>query len=203
MKINGKEVSYKDSLKSMDTEETIDLMFYRPIGFAWAVLFAKLGIKPNAVTIASIFLGVGAGVMFYFPNLWLNIIGMLLLIWANSYDSADGQLARLTQQYSRIGRILDGLSGDFWFVTIYVSICLRVGTTSEFFINNTWLIWTLAVVAGACHGIQATRLQWYAPTIAHCPGKETSGKSSPCSSMPTTRKIRKSAPRTCRRCAVS
>lgn len=38
MKINGKEVSYKDSLKSMDTEETIDLMFYRPIGFAWAVL---------------------------------------------------------------------------------------------------------------------------------------------------------------------
>lgn len=161
MKINGKEVSYKDSLKSMDTEETIDLMFYRPIGFAWAVLFAKLGIKPNAVTIASIFLGVGAGVMFYFPNLWLNIIGMLLLIWANSYDSADGQLARLTQQYSRIGRILDGLSGDFWFVTIYVSICLRVGTTSEFFINNTWLIWTLAVVAGACHGIQAAAADYY------------------------------------------
>ena len=147
MKINGKEVSYKDSLKSMDTEETIDLMFYRPIGFAWAVLFAKLGIKPNAVTIASIFLGVGAGVMFYFSNIWMNVIGMLLLIWANSYDSADGQLARLTQQYSRIGRILDGLSGDFWFVTIYVSICLRVGTTSEFFINNTWLIWTLAVLS--------------------------------------------------------
>ena len=42
-----------------------------------------------------------------------------------------------------------------------MSICLRVGTTSEFFINNTWLIWTLAVVAGACHGIQAAAADYY------------------------------------------
>ena len=34
---------YKQSLKSMDTEETIDLLFYRPIGFAWAKLCAKIG----------------------------------------------------------------------------------------------------------------------------------------------------------------
>ena len=33
---------YKQSLKSMDTEETIDLLFYRPIGFAWAKLCAKI-----------------------------------------------------------------------------------------------------------------------------------------------------------------
>ncbi len=34
-------------------------------------------------------------------------------MWADSFDSADGQLARITGKYSRIGRILDGLSGDF------------------------------------------------------------------------------------------
>ena len=99
--------SYRDSLKSMDTEEHIDLAFYRPIGYMWACLAKKLGVTPNAITIASIFLGIGAGVMFYFNDLWLNVIGMLLLIWANSFDSADGQLARMTKQYSRIGRILD------------------------------------------------------------------------------------------------
>ena len=32
---------YKASLKSMDTEEHIDLWFYRPLGFAWAKLFAR------------------------------------------------------------------------------------------------------------------------------------------------------------------
>lgn len=152
---------YRDSLKSMDTEETFDLIFYRPIGYAWACLFRKLGVKPNAITIASIFLGLGAGVMFYFNDLWLNIVGMLLLVWANSYDSADGQLARMTGQYSRLGRILDGLSGDVWFAAIYVAICLRENSTSEFFMAHPWLIWVIAVVTGICHGKQAAMADYY------------------------------------------
>ncbi len=154
-------VSYRDTLKSMDTEEHIDLAFYRPIGYMWACLAKKLGVTPNAITIASIFLGVGAGVMFYFPDMWLNVIGMLLLVWANSFDSADGQLARMTKQYSRIGRILDGLSGDIWFATIYVAICLRENMTSAFFSSNPWVIWAIAVVAGLCHAKQAAAADYY------------------------------------------
>lgn len=154
-------VSYKDTLKSMDTEEHIDLAFYRPIGYAWALLAKKLGVTPNAITIASIFLGVGAGVMMYFNDLWLNVVGMLLLVWANSFDSADGQLARMTKQYSRLGRILDGLSGDFWFATIYVAICLRENATSEFFMAHPWLIWVIAVATGLCHAKQAAMADCY------------------------------------------
>ncbi len=152
---------YRASLKSMDTEEHIDLAFYRPIGYAWACLAKKLGVTPNAITIASIFLGVGAGVAFYFNNLWINILGMLLLVWANSFDSADGQLARMTKQYSRLGRILDGLSGDFWFATIYVAICLRENVTSQFFMDYPWLIWVIAVVTGICHAKQAAMADYY------------------------------------------
>ncbi len=153
--------SYKDSLKSMDTEEHIDLFFYRPIGYAWACLARKLGVTPNAITIASIFLGIGAGVMFYFNSLWMNVIGMLLLIWANSFDSADGQLARMTKQYSRLGRILDGLSGDVWFACIYVAICLRENVTSAFFMEHPWVIWVVAVVTGICHAKQAAMADYY------------------------------------------
>lgn len=153
--------SYRDSLKSMDTEEHIDLAFYRPIGYAWACLAKKLGVTPNAITIASIFLGLGAGVLFYFPELWINVIGMLLLVWANSFDSADGQLARMTHQYSRLGRILDGLSGDFWFAAIYVAICLRENVTSECFMAHHWVIWVMAVVTGLCHAKQAAMADYY------------------------------------------
>lgn len=124
----------------MDTEEHIDLAFYRPLGYAWACLARRLGVTPNAITIASIFLGIGAGICFYYNNLYINIVGMLLLIWANSFDSADGQLARMTKQYSRIGRILDGLSGDFWFATIYIAICLRENATSAFFSAHPWVV---------------------------------------------------------------
>jgi len=158
---NNTAQSYKDSLKSLDTEEHIDLMFYRPVGYTWACLARRLGVTPNAITIASIFLGIGAGVAFYFDNLWINVIGMLLLIWANSFDSADGQLARMTKQYSRIGRILDGLSGDIWFATIYVAICLRENMTSPFFEAHPWLIWIIAVVTGMCHAKQAATADYY------------------------------------------
>lgn len=156
-----RKVTYRDTLKSSDTEEHIDLAFYRPLGYAWACLARRLGVTPNVITIASIFLGIGAGIAFYFNELWINVIGMLLLVWANTFDSADGQLARMTKQYSRIGRILDGMAGDLWFATIYVAICLRENQTSEFFMAHPWLIWVIAVVTGLCHAKQAAMADYY------------------------------------------
>lgn len=148
-------MNIQDSLKSADTEEWIDLIFYRPLGYRWALLFNKLGVTPNTITIASIFLGMAAGVMFYFNNLWLNVIGMLLLVWANQYDSADGQLARMTGQKSELGRILDGVSGDIWFFSIYLAIVLRLTP-----VWGVW-IWLLAAAAGYCHSKQAAMADYY------------------------------------------
>lgn len=159
--IKPRDSEYKASLKSMDTEEWFDLHFYRPIGYAWARLARKLGVTPNAITIASIFLGIGAGYCFYFPGIWWNLLGVLLLVWADSFDSADGQLARLTGQYSRLGRILDGMSGDIWFVAIYMAICLRENENTTFFIDHKWVIWTMAVAAGICHATQAAMADYY------------------------------------------
>jgi len=169
--MNFKELKqqYNASLKSMDTEEHIDLWFYRPLGFAWAALFAKLGISPNVVTIASIFLGVGGGVLLYFgasPLLWLNYLGIFLIIWANTYDSADGQLARLTKQYSQIGRILDGVSGDLWFFAIYFALVFRElhfgdAWLGDFFGHHSWIIWTLAIAAGVSHALQCAMADYY------------------------------------------
>lgn len=34
--------AYQASLKSLDTEEGIDLAFYRPIGYAWACLARRV-----------------------------------------------------------------------------------------------------------------------------------------------------------------
>lgn len=155
------EDDYQRSLKSLDTEEGIDLAFYRPIGYRWALLAARLGVGPNAITIAAIFLGIAAGVLFYFPELRVNVVGMLLLVWANSFDSADGQLARLTGQYSRIGRILDGLCGDFWFVTIYLAIVFRELHYSSFFGEHPWVIWVMACLTGLCHTKQAAMADYY------------------------------------------
>ncbi|MFI3239766.1 MAG: CDP-alcohol phosphatidyltransferase family protein [Bacteroidales bacterium] len=152
---------YHATLKSSDTEEWIDLAFYRPVGYAWALLASKIGVTPNVITIASVFLGVGAGICFYYNDLWINICGMLLLIWANSYDSADGQLARMTRNFSKFGRMLDGFCGDIWFVAIYLGIILRLTNTDTLFMEYKLLAWGLAALAGLFHSRQASFADYY------------------------------------------
>ena len=80
----------KASMKSDDTEEWIDVYFTRPVGLAFALLWHRLGVTPNTITLLSIALGVAAGAMFYFQNLCYNIIGVVLLVLANLCDSTDG-----------------------------------------------------------------------------------------------------------------
>jgi hypothetical protein len=146
---------YKSTLKSADTEEFIDLHFYRPIGYLWALFFNKLGLVPNQITIASIFIGIASGICFYFTDFWLNLLGVFLLIWANTYDSADGQLARMTGKKSELGRILDGACGDFWFLSIYIAIICRLWPQW-----NYWIL-ILALCAAYFHSRQAAMGDYY------------------------------------------
>jgi hypothetical protein len=152
--------TYQSTLKSADTEEFIDLCFYRPLGFRTALLAAKLHITPNMITVASIFIGAAAGVLFYYNNLWINGLGMLLLVVANLFDSADGQLARLTNNKTQLGRILDGLAGNIWFVIIYIALLLRVLHTGFYGWSDIW-IWLVAVAAGVSHIQHAAIADYY------------------------------------------
>ena len=143
-------------MKSADTESRFELYVTRTPGYLWACLFQKLGIHPIAVTLMSIVIGAASGYFFYLPSLKMNLIGILLLIWANWYDCADGQLARMTGKKTLIGRILDGFAGDVWFFCIYLGLCLRL--TPEW---GVW-IWLLAAWAGLhCHGRQCAIADYY------------------------------------------
>ena len=156
---------YRASIKSTDTEEFIDLWFYRPLGFRCALFFRNRGIHPNVITIISIFLGIGAGLCFMQENIWWNIAGMLLLMWANLYDSTDGQLARITGQKTRWGRILDGFAGDCWFFFIYLAIAVReTFQPIPFAPEYNWgvIIWILLSFSGFwVHGSQCQLADYY------------------------------------------
>ena len=154
----------KATFKSQDTEEWLDIHFTRPLGYLWARFFDYFDIHPNVVTILSIILGAAAGVMFYFENITYTVIGILLLVWANLYDSADGQLARMTGKKTRWGRILDGFAGDVWFFTIYAAICLRLQSNFIPRTDRKWgiWIWLLAAFSGfICHGKQCQLADYY------------------------------------------
>lgn len=124
---------FKKTLKSSDTEDWLDLHFVRPFCYYWALLFARLDIHPNTVTILSMFIGAGSAIFFgcasFYYNgmegLMFNIIAILMLCLADIFDCTDGQLARMTGKKSKLGRILDGLAGFTWFIPIYHAMIYR------------------------------------------------------------------------------
>ena len=154
----------KASMKSEDTEEWIDVHFTRPIGLLFALLWNKLGVHPNAITLLSIVLGAGAGWMFHYTDLGHNVAGVVLLMLANFCDSTDGQMARLTGKKTLVGRILDGFSGDVWFFCIYFALCWRMMGQTIPGTDMRWgaIIWVLAFVAGVlCHSRQSSLADYY------------------------------------------
>ena len=152
-------------MKSTDTEGAFELYVTRTPGYLWALLFRSLGIHPIAVTLLSIVIGAASGYFFYFDSLSMNAIGMLLLVWANWYDCADGQLARMTGKKTLIGRILDGFAGDVWFFCIYLAIALRLTHAWTGFLpwleQDAW-VWALMAWAGLhCHSQQCALADYY------------------------------------------
>ena len=142
--------------KSVDTEETLDMILYRPLGYRIAMLSINIGITPTILTIISILSGVVAGHLFYYHVLYINFWGMLLLVFAEMLDSADGQLARITNTKSRLGRILDGFAGNIMFLSIYIHLCLRMMNEGA----GVW-IFVIAVVSGLSHSMQCAMADYY------------------------------------------
>ncbi len=152
------------SFKSDDTEEWLDVHFTRPVGLVFALLWNRLGVHPNVITVLSIFLGIGAACMFVHTDFAHNLAGVVLLMLANFCDSTDGQMARLTGKKTLIGRMLDGFAGDVWFFCIYFALCCRLMGQPIHGIGLRWgaAVWVLAFVAGVlCHSPQSSLADYY------------------------------------------
>ena len=144
------------SYKAREVEETLDVWFYRPFGYLLARGAWRLGLTPNAVTVASGLVGIVAGHLFVYrgwvPAAW----GIVLLVVSEALDSADGQLARLSGQYSKLGRILDGLAGNVVFASIYVHLAIRIAAE----IGAPAAV-ALIVVSAVSHSLQCSVADYY------------------------------------------
>ena len=144
------------TMKSREVESDFELYVTRTPGYLWALFFRWLHVHPIAVTLMSIVIGSASAYFFLFDDICCNLIGMLLLIWANWYDCADGQLARMTGKKTLVGRVLDGFAGNVWAFFIYIALLLRMwpewGIT--IFILESW--------AGFyCHSRQCALADYY------------------------------------------
>src|SRR5262245_13575350 len=142
--------------KAREVEGALDVYFYRPLGFRLAEFFAHLKVTPAGVSLLGGLCGVLAGHLYFYRNLAVNIAGMVLHVCANALDNADGQLARLTHQASRKGRIIDSVADHLGFASVYIHLTLRCALAGA-----SPAIWFLALGAAMSHALQGAAADYY------------------------------------------
>jgi hypothetical protein len=142
--------------KAREVEGAFDLYFYRPLGFRLAEFFARLKMTPAGVSLLAGLCGVMAGHLYFYRVLAINIAGMVLHVCANALDNADGQLARLTHQESRKGRIIDSVADHLGFASVYIHLTLRYAIAGA-----SPAIWLLALGAAISHALQGAAADYY------------------------------------------
>ena len=73
-----------------------------------------------------------------------------------AFDGADGQLARMSDKRTKMGRVLDGLSDSFKFLSVYIHIAARI-----YVATGSPLVIVVAAVAMWCHSAQSAFADYY------------------------------------------
>jgi hypothetical protein len=152
----------RSTYKSGETEEVLDVVFYRPIGYGFALAGRALRVTPNAVTFFGALIGIIGGHLLYYEDMATNCLGILLILMCEAMDSADGQLARMTGTYSKAGRVLDGIGDNLKFVSIYVHLTLRMIGTS-----GNWWLFVITALCGLSHSTQSAIADYYRTSYLH------------------------------------
>ncbi len=112
----------------------------RKIGRLLAAAAYKAGLSPNQVTgISALHTFTGVALLVLVPpTWWLGIVVMILLVLGYAWDSADGQVARLTGKGSPAGEWLDHIVDSIKVVTL--PLALLVGLFRFDVVDSPWLL---------------------------------------------------------------
>ncbi len=132
---------YETSIKSRQSDELINIYLIRPVAGVIIRFLYTTSITPNQVTIAAIIVGLLAAGCYGFRTYPAVILAGILIEVKDILDSADGQLARVKQMYSRRGRFLDSL-GD-----VLVNAALFSGVVIN--LQTEFLVIMLAIIGFA------------------------------------------------------
>ena len=161
------------SLKYRDVEEGYDVYFSRYYGLHLAYFGKYLDLTPTNLTSLSVLVGmIGGGLLYFQDRIELIALSSVLITLAGILDSADGQLARMTDQSSEFGRILDGIADSLVFVACYV------GGTAYFVLGpdgNVWYI-LLASTSGYIHNLKNGVYDFYKNEMLYYCGEQTEAR---------------------------
>jgi phosphatidylglycerophosphate synthase len=116
----------------------------RPLGRAIAAVAGRFGATPDQMTAASglIFIAGMSVLVLFDPSIPVAVAVTVLLQLAFAFDSADGQLARLTGTGSVAGEWLDHVVDAARILTLHMGVAVCLALQTE--VDAAWLLLPLA-----------------------------------------------------------
>lgn len=141
---------FKQSLKTIDSEEIMDLVIFRPISFVLVKAIYNTNITPNQISIVALVFGILSGILYGFGTYHFFILASASFFICNTLDCMDGQLARLKKNGTKIGRVIDGFID---YITS-ISVFLGLGVAMTSITGNAAYSWGLTIAAGISKALQ-------------------------------------------------
>lgn len=161
---------YRRMAKPRAVEEVGDIYLIRPLGFLIVQALRRTPVTPTMVSVLAVLAGWWSAWLYFESSRRgmapaLAAFGGLALLLHSALDSADGQLARLKNMQTPLGRIVDGFCDNLSFLAIYVAIVLAHWERSP---EHHVAITLLALAAGVSHSVQSSLVEYQRTLYLHC-----------------------------------
>jgi phosphatidylglycerophosphate synthase len=160
---------YRTMAKPRAIEEVGDIYLIRPLGFLLVQAFRRTPLSPTGVSVLAVLAGWWSAWLFFasgsrgmVPS--VAILGALALLLHSALDSADGQLARLKNMHTPLGRIIDGFCDNLSFLAIYVAVIFGYQARSA---EHHAALALLGVLAGVSHSVQSSLVEYQRTLYLH------------------------------------
>jgi len=166
---------YKKSIKHAIFDETLTLYILRPIAFIFVKLFYPTSITPNQVSLMTAITGIISAYFFSRGDVISFVIAGSLYFLAMVLDCVDGMIARLKNNGTAVGRIIDGFSDYIVGISIYIGMGIGFGKGLIDIKYLPFSYWWFLVIAAISHIVHAMLVDYYrSEFMSHGLGKQTS-----------------------------
>ena len=126
--------------KCDNIDDPIDIHVTEVVSMALSKVFIRLHIIPNVVTILSMLTGISGALLLLKQTLLFDLLGAALVLFSYVLDCCDGQIARTTKHFSKVGRLLDGLSDATVYFFLFAVTFVRLGRFNPFAAAWPWAL---------------------------------------------------------------
>ncbi len=148
---------YKESLKSIEAEDPLDLYFYRIVSFVIVKILYYFPITPNQISVTAMVFGVISGYFFSTASASNYLIAGIFYLLYYIMDNCDGQLARLKKNGTRLGRIIDGISDYVTHLAVFIGLGIGLSAQS----GNALSSWFVVIVSLVSLMFQTALVDYY------------------------------------------